>query len=174
MRNNQIRLTEQDLHMLVEDAVINILRENGMEEGLFGGLGALGAKTWNGVKKGGESMTNSMGGLYNRAKNAVGNAYNQVSNTVGNAYNNASTAVGKTYNNAVNTYQVGSINQDAQKAIENVRTSLTQLQGLNKKLMNMGQATVLDRNTAPLVQNLLKSLNRISGNFRSRRTSYTS
>ena len=38
MRRNQIVLTEQDLHMLVEDAVRVYLQENDMEEGVWGGL----------------------------------------------------------------------------------------------------------------------------------------
>ena len=35
-KNQPIRLTEQDLHMLVEDAVKTYLRENDMEEGWLG------------------------------------------------------------------------------------------------------------------------------------------
>ena len=38
MKNKPIELTEQDLHMLVEDAVRVYLKENGMEEGIWGGL----------------------------------------------------------------------------------------------------------------------------------------
>lgn len=38
MTNKQIQLTEQDLHILVEDAVRTYLRENGMEEGVWSGM----------------------------------------------------------------------------------------------------------------------------------------
>ena len=49
MENNKpIQLTEQDLHVLVEDTVKNILKENGMEEGVWGGL----KNVWKGVKQG--------------------------------------------------------------------------------------------------------------------------
>ena len=39
MDKKQIRLTEQDLHMLVEDAVKTYLVNEGIEEGVWGGLG---------------------------------------------------------------------------------------------------------------------------------------
>lgn len=38
MAKQQIQLTEQDLHFLVEDAVKVYLRENGMEEGVWSGM----------------------------------------------------------------------------------------------------------------------------------------
>lgn len=43
--NQPIRLTEQDLHFLVEEAVKGYLVENGMDEGVWGGL----KNVWNGV-----------------------------------------------------------------------------------------------------------------------------
>ena len=46
--NQPIRLTEQDLHFLVEEAVKGYLIENGMDEGVWGGL----KNVWNGVKQG--------------------------------------------------------------------------------------------------------------------------
>ena len=46
MRNQQIRLTESDLHFIVEESVRNIL----IQEGFFGNM-------WNGVK-------NAIGGMY--------------------------------------------------------------------------------------------------------------
>jgi hypothetical protein len=39
MNRRQVRLTEQDLHMLVEDAVRTYLVNEGIEEGVWGGLG---------------------------------------------------------------------------------------------------------------------------------------
>ena len=43
--NQPIRLTEQDLHFLVEETVKGYLRENGMQEDVWGGL----KNAWNGV-----------------------------------------------------------------------------------------------------------------------------
>ena len=60
MRNQQIRLTESDLHFIVEESVRNIL----MQEGFFGNM-------WNGVK-------NVAGGVADLAKaggNAIGGMY---------------------------------------------------------------------------------------------------
>jgi len=45
---NIIKLTEQDLHFLVEEAVKGYLVENGMDEGVWGGL----KNVWNGAKQG--------------------------------------------------------------------------------------------------------------------------
>ena len=60
MRNQQIRLTESDLHFIVEESVRNIL----IQEGFFGNM-------WNGVK-------NVAGGVADLAKaggNVVGGMY---------------------------------------------------------------------------------------------------
>ena len=52
MKNNKpIQLTEQDLHFLVEDAVRNILKENGMEEGAL----------WNAFKQKGQQIGQNIG-----------------------------------------------------------------------------------------------------------------
>ena len=60
MRNQQIRLTESDLHFIVEESVRNVL----IQEGFFGNM-------WNGVK-------NVAGGVADLAKaggNAIGGMY---------------------------------------------------------------------------------------------------
>lgn len=63
--NKPIQLTEQDLHFLVEDAVKNILRENGMEEGWFG-------DKWNQTKTAANTMFqgNQGAGLKQKFNNA--------------------------------------------------------------------------------------------------------
>ena len=48
MENKPIQITEQDVHFLVEDTVRRYLKENGMEEGIWGGL----KNVWQGVKQG--------------------------------------------------------------------------------------------------------------------------
>jgi hypothetical protein len=66
MENNKpIQLTEQDLHMLVEDAVRNILKENDMEEGWFG-------DKWNQTKTAANTMFqgNQGAGLKQKFNNA--------------------------------------------------------------------------------------------------------
>ena len=47
-RKKQIVLSEQDLHFLVENSVRQIINENGVQEGFWGGM----KNVWNGVKSG--------------------------------------------------------------------------------------------------------------------------
>ena len=68
--DRQIQLTEQDLHMLVEDAVKTYLVENGMQEGWFG-------DKWNQAKSAVSTATQNGGekgmGLKQRFQNAKKN-----------------------------------------------------------------------------------------------------
>lgn len=103
MENNKpIQLTEQDLHMLVEDAVRNILKEDGMEEGFWGGMKNL-------AQKGTQAMGNGLANMGKGIANKAQNAYNNAKVTATNAYNNVKTA-----------YQQGSAQQD----IQNVNNAL--------------------------------------------------
>ena len=63
MNKKQIVLTEQDLHMLVEDAVRLYLQENDMEEGVWGGL----KNAYQAVKNGNFYLKNA----YNAGNNAT-------------------------------------------------------------------------------------------------------
>ena len=111
--NKPIQLTEQDLHMLVEDAVRNILKENGMEEGFWGGMKNLAQK---GTQAMGNGLTNMGKGIANKAQNA----YNNAKVTATNAYNNVAGAATNAYNNVKTAYQQGSAQQD----IQNVNNAL--------------------------------------------------
>lgn len=107
MKGNQIRLTEQDLHMLVEDAVINILKENGMEEGAL----------WNAFKnKGAEIGRNVM----NRAQKFGQNAINKTQQFGQGAAN-----VGR---NMRNTYNAGRQDEKLRKYAQNAINALNQLE----------------------------------------------
>lgn len=170
MKKNQIRLTEQDLHYIVENAVAQVLVENGYDEGLLGGLGALGKKAWNGMTKAGSNMANQVG-------NAIGGVANKVGNAVGGMANKVGDAVGGAYNDMKNTYQTGSANQDAQKYINNAVKALNQLKQVDQKLQSMGQASVIGRQTQ-LIDQLISALNQggaasISGRFKNRRSAVT-
>lgn len=169
MNKKVINLTEQDIHSLVEDAVMIYLTENEMEEINWGGLSALGSKFTNSASRMGRNMSNSAG----KAVSNLGNRLGKAANSVGQKVGQTKDAMGQAYNNAKTTYQVGSINNEAQKAVNNAKAALEKLQQLNQQLINMGQSTVLDKNTAPMVQNLLDNLSRIGGGFQGRRTMYT-
>ena len=173
MDKKPIRLTEQDLHFLVENAVQAYLTENGMDEGLFGGLGALGSKFGNRMKTAGQNMSNAASQKWGQAKNAMG----QAANAVGQKMNQAGQAMGQAYNNAKNTYQTGSANQDAQKAIQNAVQALNNLKAADQKLQSMGQYSVIGRQVG-LIDNLIKVLSQggatsVSGRFQNRRNAFT-
>ena len=173
-KNNQpIRLTEQDLHMLVEDAVRAYITENGMDEGLWGGLSALGSKFGNKMSAAGQNMANAAGNKWNQAKNAMG----QAASAVGNKMNQAGQAMGQAYNNAKNTYQTGSVNQNAQKAITNAVNALNALKAADQKLQSMGQYSVIGKQSA-LIDQLIATLSQggatsVSGRFQNRRNAFT-
>lgn len=173
MDKKPIRLTEQDLHFLVENAVQAYLTENGMDEGFFGGLGALGSKFGNRMKTAGQNMSNAASQKWGQAKNAMG----QAANAVGQKMNQAGQAMGQAYNNAKNTYQTGSANQDAQKAIQNAVQALNNLKAADQKLQSMGQNSVIGKQMG-LIDNLIKVLSQggaasVSGRFQNRRNAFT-
>jgi hypothetical protein len=173
MNKKPIRLTEQDLHFLVENAVQAYLTENGMDEGFFGGLGALGSKFGNRMKTAGQNMSNAASQKWGQAKNAMG----QAANAVGQKMNQAGQAMGQAYNNAKNTYQTGSANQDAQKAIQNAVQALNNLKAADQKLQSIGQYSVIGKQMG-LIDNLIKVLSQggatsVSGRFQNRRNAFT-
>ena len=173
MNNKPIRLTEQDLHFLVENAVQAYITENGMDEGFYGGLGAHGSKFGNRMKTAGQNMSNAASQKWGQAKNAMG----QAANAVGQKMNQAGQAMGQAYNNAKNTYQTGSANQDAQKAIQNAVQALNNLKAADQKLQSMGQYSVIGKQMG-LIDNLIKVLSQggatsVSGRFQNRRNAFT-
>jgi hypothetical protein len=166
MMDKRIQLTEQDLHMLVEDAVKSYLINEGLDEGFWGGLSALGSKFGNKAARVGQNMANS-----------VGNKMNQAGKAIGGAYNSAKNAIGQAYNNQKNTWQTGSANQDAQNAIKNAVKSLNALKAADQKLQSMGQYSVIGKQSA-LIDQLIAALSQggatsISGRFNNRRNAFT-
>jgi phage-related protein len=99
--------------MLVEDSVRTYLKENGMEEGFWGGMKNLAQK---GTQAVGNGMANVGRGIANKAQNA----YNSAKETATNAYNNVASAANNAYNNVKTAYQQGSAQQD----IQNVNNAL--------------------------------------------------
>ena len=111
MRNQQIRLTESDLHFIVEESVRNIL----IQEGFFGNM-------WNGVK-------NVAGGVADLAKaggNAIGGMY----------YNGQANGQIQKLNQMKTQYE--QMQQQYQQKIEQIDQQIQQLQGkANTSLDNM-------------------------------------
>ena len=71
MKRNRVSLTEEQLHQVIAESVCHILRENGMDEGLWDYAKSVGKQAWNGGRNGATNM-------YNRAKQGVQNAYGNV------------------------------------------------------------------------------------------------
>ena len=111
MRNQQIRLTESDLHFIVEESVRSIL----IQEGLLGNV-------WNGVK-------NVAGGVADLAKaggNAIGGMY----------YNGQANGQIQKLNQMKTQYE--QMQQQYQQKIEQIVNQIKQLQGkANTSLDNM-------------------------------------
>ena len=173
MEKKAIKLTEQDLHFLVENAVQAYLVNEGIDEGFFGGLGALGSKFGKKAATAGHNMANTASQKFGQAKDAMGRA----ANAVGQKVNQAGQAMGQAYNNAKNTYQTGSANQDAQKAIQNAVQALNNLKAADQKLQGMGQNSVIGKQMG-LIDNLIKVLSQggatsVSGRFQNRRNAFT-
>ena len=63
-KNNEkvMTLREEDLHFLVSESVKTILRENGEDEGVLGGIGALGSRLGNRVKTQTQKLGDALGG----------------------------------------------------------------------------------------------------------------
>ena len=111
MRNQQIRLTESDLHFIVEESVRNIL----IQEGFFGNM-------WNGVK-------NVAGGVADLAK-AGGNASGRM------YYNGQANGQIQKLNQMKTQYE--QMQQQYQQKIEQIDQQIQQLQGkANTSLDNM-------------------------------------
>ena len=107
MRNQQIRLTEEDLHMLVEDAVKIYLTEE-LEEGFWGGV----KNAWNGMK----------GGNFNvKANYRVGNwasSFNNYAQQAQNAIAQMQDIAVQSNNKPIST-ALGQIAKQMQKAAQN-------------------------------------------------------
>lgn len=85
--------------------------------------------------------------------------------------------MGQAYNNVKNTYQTGSANQDAQKAIQNAVQALNNLKAADQKLQSIGQYSVIGKQMG-LIDNLIKVLSQggatsVSGRFQNRRNAFT-
>jgi ribosomal protein S20 len=129
--NQPIRLTEQDLHFLVEEAVKGYLVENGMDEGIWGGLKNVAQKGASAVGR----------GLQNAGRN--------VRSTATNAYNNVTGATSNAVNQVKTAYQQGNAQQDlnnvnnalkpmVQKGIIDQNTYKQILGRLNRAMRNQG------------------------------------
>lgn len=150
MNKKQIVLTEQDLHMLVEDAVRLYLQENDMEEGVTGFLSGMFNRGQKQVQNTGENLRNSINDKLAQAKEYGRKKLAQAKQGVQN-YQMAG--------------QVSSINQDAQKAVTTAYNSLNNLLTLSNKLKGITGYAALGPGLETAVVNCMNAL-KSGGNLR--------
>lgn len=122
-----MKITEKELHNLINECVREYIQENQLNEGFFDKLGFLGRS----------------------GANAVGNAAQKVGNAVSGAYNKAKTAVNN-YTNDMNTY---SQNMDQAKAMDKHQKMVNKIM----PTLNTLQATLKDGSLTPEQQGSLSS-----------------
>ena len=161
MKNRPIQLTEQDLHILVEDAVRTYLVNEGMDEGIGGYLGGVFNRGSKQVQNAGENLAAGLQDKWQQTKNYARKQYGKAKQGLQN-YQRAG--------------QVSSINQDAQKAITNAYNSLDNLLKLNDKLKGITGYGALGNTLMNSVTNCMNALksnsnlrNDASGQFASQR-----
>jgi hypothetical protein len=106
MGRNQIVLSEQELHMLVEDSVRIYLQENGVDEDVMGGL----KNVWQGAK----NLNFNVGANY-KAGNLASN-FAKYAQQVQNAIEQMRQIASATKNNQVSTY-LGQVSKTLQKTV---------------------------------------------------------
>ena len=159
-----VRLTESEFRAMVQDVINEALQD----EGLWGGIGALGSKLGNKASR-----------VAQNTGNAIGNAWDKTKERVGNAYNNAVDNVKQGYESAKKTYQAGSANQDAQKAIQNAVRALNDLMAADQKLQQNGMNSIIgNKAQKQAIDACLKALQgggatSISNRFQYTRNAYT-
>jgi hypothetical protein len=145
MDKKPIRLTEQDLHFLVENAVQAYLTENGMGEDVRSGIKGV----WN---------------RFNNKRNRTGvyadNQSDMQAQPQGNFFNRMGQRInnfGNSVTNAKRTYQANSANGDAQKAITNAINALNALMDADRRMKQVGGAGLMG-NAATAVKNAYQAL----------------
>lgn len=150
MENNRIKLTEGELHQLVNDAVQQVLVDEGLWDSIKGGASALG-----GVAK--KGFQNNVGKFGDSMRNSVRNAAQRVGQGVQNAYDKTKEVGSSMYN----TMQAGARNANIQaaknKAINSLNAFLTQAQKT---------PGVVGNSTLQAVQQCIRMLNQAGGRSR--------
>ena len=134
----KVRLTESDLNQIIKESVLNILKEEELEEGFFDKLGFLG-----------KSGANAASGAYNKAKTAVNNAYN-----------NTKTAV-QNYKTQMNQY---SQNQEQARMADKNAKVVNKLQNQIQEFLNLDilNGVSYGKKAKEQAMQLIKTLNYLS------------
>lgn len=145
MNKKPIKLTEQDLHFLVENTVQAYLTENGMGED---------------VRSGVKGVWNRFNNKRNRTGNYANNQSDMQAQPQGNFFNRIGQKInnfGNSVTNAKRTYQANSANGDAQKAITNAINALNALMDADRRMKQVGGAGLMGK-AATAVKNAYQAL----------------
>lgn len=158
-----IRLTESELRDYINNAVCEALED----EGVLDGLGSLASKATNRIGKAVGGATDAIGGAFNKGKEAVTKAYKGAKQQVGDACLNAK-----------KTYQMGSINGDAQSAIKKAVEALNDLKALNQKSLQYSNIAPINKKAMANIENTIASLQAggatgVSGGFKANKTAFS-
>lgn len=141
-----IRLTESELRNLIEESV----NEAMINEGLKGAWNSMFGRARNQVTQTGQNLQTKVNDLYGRAKDYATKQAGKVA---------------KGYNNYKIAAQIGSINQDAQNAIANIKNSINKLQQLDKQMQNISGQSMIDQNQLKTLADCSNSIINIGTNF---------
>lgn len=148
--NQPIRLTEQDLHFLVEEAVKGYIVENGVDEGLWNNLkGAfkpMGQVANKAINNAGQAASNK----FNNARQGIQNAASRV----GQGIYNTANKVGQVAQSGANTMKAGWQNAKLQGLKDDTVKALNNYLQYAQQTVGAGDATV------KAVQNCIQILNR--------------
>lgn len=162
------RITEAQLRNIIHNVIMeevqnqmemNNLTEQELEEGLFGGMSSLFNRGKNMATKSSQNFGTNLKNKFGQGVEYAQQQYDKAKQNVQNAYGQAK-----------KTYQAGSINQDLQKYVNNAESALTNLKNANQRALNSGFGALLNKNVLPLIDELLKNLNRVRGQGKSLQT----
>lgn len=146
------QISEAQLRNIVHDVIMEEVEAQALEEGLWGGAST----------------------LFNRGKNKAQMSTQNLSDKIGDyareKYTQAKKNIQNAYGQAKRTYQAGSINQDLQKYVNDAETALNNLKNANQRALDSGFGALLNKNVLPLIDQLLKNLNRVRGQGKSLRS----
>lgn len=126
MNKQVIRLTYSDIQRIVESCARQVLNEE-YDEGFLGGLRTVGKRLGNKMNKSADYAERSQG---DDAQQKSGNVFNRMGDKLNK--------FGDSVTNAKKSYQVGSANQDAQKAIKNATAALKNLLNASERMKSAG------------------------------------
>ena len=165
-----IRLTESELKEMIEMSINEAIVD---EFSLTGAANTVGGWFKNKMGQVGQNLKN---GVSDTAQQ-VGNYVNDKAQQVGNYVNDKTQQLKKGYGELKKTAQVGSNNQEAQKAITNAVNALKNLKQIDQKMENLGGSVIGNGPQRQAIENCIKALSggetSISSRFQSRRDART-